>query len=749
MKPPVSARWLAPILLVYSVLALSFSFSTPLFEASDELWHYPLVQHLAANGLQLPVQDPTAPADWRQEGSQPPLYYLIAAVLTSGIDTSDMPRVRRINPHADIGVILPDGNANMIVHRPGAEDFPWSGTTLAVQVARLFSVVLGAGTVAVTFFLARTLFPERTEVVLGAAALNALLPMFLFISGSVNNDNLSNLLGNGLTLALVLLLAHDQLPRLRWYALIGVLCGAGLLAKLNIGFLIPLVALSCLLLSLRFRSPRPLLYGGLISGGLTIAIAGWWYLRNVQLYGDPTGLNIFLDLVGRRATPASLPQLWAEMSSFSASFWGLFGGMNVGYPAILYQILNAIAAVALLSVLMCFASAAVRRRWSAQRWWMLSIPLLWSIVTFISYLRWTAETPASQGRLIFGALSAIAIWLALGLSWPLRGRARALPVSGLALLLAAAALTAPPLVIRPAYQPPPLLPATPTQAVFRSADGTAIALRPGPRLDSAGLQPGDTLMLNQGWQMQTPASADWSQFVHVLTPDGVIIAQRDLYPGGGRLATSDIAAGSGWENPIAIRIPDTAYAPMPLTIVAGWVDRSTGERMRLADGADTLALGQLDLQPRSGSALPNPLSINFGGDVMLVGYALSDLSPQAGASFTLTLYWQALRPIARDYAIFAQVLAPPDTTLYASSDAQPANWTRPTSTWAVGEIVEDAHSLTVRDDTPPGIYDLRVGVYLQTEPGFPRLRIVSTDGTPAEDFLSLTRMRVLPKEDSE
>ena len=256
-------------------------------------------------------------------------------------------------------------------------------------------------------------------------------------------------------------------------------------------------------------------------------------------------------------------------------------------------------------------------------------------------------------------------------------------------------------------------------------------------------------MLSQGWQMQTPASADWSQFVHVLTPDGVIIAQRDLYPGGGRLATSDIAAGSGWENPIAIRIPDTAYAPMPLTIVAGWVDRNTGERMRLADGADTLALGQLDLQPRSGSALPNPLSINFGGDVMLVGYALSDLSPQAGASFTLTLYWQALRPIARDYAIFAQVLAPPDTTQYASSDAQPANWTRPTSTWAVGEIVEDAHSLTVRDDTLPGIYDLRVGVYLQTEPGFPRLRIVSTDGTPAEDFLTLTRMRVLPKEDSE
>ena len=62
-------------------------------------------------------------------------------------------------------------------------------------------MLLGLGTVIVTFLLARELFPTRPEVALGAAALNAFLPMFLFISGSVNNDNLSNLLGNLLTAA--------------------------------------------------------------------------------------------------------------------------------------------------------------------------------------------------------------------------------------------------------------------------------------------------------------------------------------------------------------------------------------------------------------------------------------------------------------------------------------------------------------------------------------------------------------------
>ncbi|HLU09731.1 MAG TPA: glycosyltransferase family 39 protein, partial [Oceanobacillus sp.] len=192
------------------------------------------------------------------------------------------------NPHADIGVVHPDGNINMIVHQAAMEAFPWRGTVLAVHLNRFFSVALGLGTVMITYALVRTIFPERPEVALGATALNAFLPMFLFISGSVNNDNLSNLLGNLLTLLIVLLLKAQSLPSIRTYVIIGLVAGAGLLSKFNIGFLLPLVALALLVVSLRSRNWRPLVIGGLISGGLSIVIAGWWYLRNVQLYGDPT-----------------------------------------------------------------------------------------------------------------------------------------------------------------------------------------------------------------------------------------------------------------------------------------------------------------------------------------------------------------------------------------------------------------------------------------------------------------------------
>jgi hypothetical protein len=58
-------------------LAVLYSVSTPIFEASDEVSHYAVVQHIADTGT-LPVQQPGVKSPWEQEGSQPPLYYLVS-----------------------------------------------------------------------------------------------------------------------------------------------------------------------------------------------------------------------------------------------------------------------------------------------------------------------------------------------------------------------------------------------------------------------------------------------------------------------------------------------------------------------------------------------------------------------------------------------------------------------------------------------------------------------------------------------
>jgi hypothetical protein len=169
----------------------------------------------------------------------------------------------------------------------------------------------------------------------------------------------------------------------------------------------------------------------------------------------------------------------------------------------------------------------------------------------------------------------------------------------------------------------------------------------------------------------------------------------------------------------------------------------------LSDGRESYRVGGIELLPHDSRLdVPNPISTDFDHQIELVGYDLSDLSPAAGDSVELTLYWRGLREIEMDYVVFAHVVDPITTTLYAGSDAQPANWTAPTSTWQPGTIVEDRHTLEIDPDTPPGIYELEVGLYLQTEDGLPRLRVVTPDGGMANDYLYLTRVRVLPNEDA-
>jgi hypothetical protein len=749
-------RILYLILAAYVVLASIYSIVTPIFEASDELWHYPMVKYLADHGLQLPPQDPANPGPWRQEGSQPPLYYLLSAILTAGIDTSDMERVRRINPHADIGVGRPDGNVNMIVHRADMEAFPWRGTTLAVHVIRFFSIALGLGTVIVTYQLAREIFPEQPLIALGAAALNAFLPMFLFISASVNNDNLSNLLGNLLTLLIVRLLKTTRLPHWRDYAVLGIITGAGQQAKLNIGFLIPLVALALVIVSIRLRDWRPLVIGGGISGILTVAIASWWYWRNWQLYGDPTGLNMFLSMVGRRTIPANLAQLWSERHSFTQAYWGFFGGMNVPMSETVYLYFTLIGSIALIGAFAFIAERLVRNACPPQWWLPAAVTILWPLVTFATFLRWTAETPASQGRLIFGALSSISLWMTVGLTWWLSSRIRPLAIVGAAGYFAVVAATVPMNVILPAYTTnivPNSFVAPGGHHEFADNIGGSIAVAPKPfssYISTSQVQPEDYVFIELQTEIHTTTNRDWSMFVHLVTPDGVIVGQRDIYPGQGLLATSDLPAGSAWTNSVAVWVPPAAYAPMTLNVNIGWYHLPSGERMTLPDGSESLTIGQVQLEPRlSDLNVPNPIQVNFDNQIELVGYSLSDLSPNAGDNIELTLYWRGLRDIERDYVVFAHVIDPATQTIYASSDAMPVQWQAPTSTWDTGTIIEDTHTLNVNLDTPPGMYELEIGLYLQEPDGsFPRLRIVTPDGGMASDYFYLSRVRVLPAEEA-
>jgi hypothetical protein len=81
-----------------------------------------------------------------------------------------------------------------------------------------------------------------------------------------------------------------------------------------------------------------------------------------------------------------------------------------------------------------------------------------------------------------------------------------------------------------------------------------------------------------------------------------------------------------------------------------------------------------------------------------------------GAALPVELHWQAEVPLEENYHVFIHLLRE-GGQLVAQADGQPAQWTRPTSTWTVGETVVDRHGLWLPATTPPGQYQLLVGLY--------------------------------------
>jgi 4-amino-4-deoxy-L-arabinose transferase-like glycosyltransferase len=305
-----------------------------------------VVKHIV-DGQGLPVQDPAVAAPWHQEGSQPPLYYLLAAGCTFWVDTGDFDEVQRPNPHAVVGLPQVVGNKNMMIHTE-REDWPWQGTTLAVHLIRFLSVGLGAITVWMTWRIAHCLWPSNAQIPLLAAGLTAFNPMFLFISASVNNDNLAAPLAAVAVLVLLNVLRHGQNGRDGLW--LGLLLGLGALTKLSVLALFPLTAVALTWDAWRRRAWRTWLVNGMLIAVFFALIAGWWYWRNWTLYGDPTGTNRMLAIAGHRDEPLTLGGFWAELEGLRISYWALFGGVSILADDWVYAVLDVLMLVGVVGV---------------------------------------------------------------------------------------------------------------------------------------------------------------------------------------------------------------------------------------------------------------------------------------------------------------------------------------------------------------------------------------------------------------
>ena len=179
-----SAWGLAIILTLFVALSILYNVYTPVFESPDELQHTAFVAWLDDHGS-LPVVTKEQPGPWEQEGTQPPLYYWLAAALTGWQPHNAADSLADVNPHAGgIGDPKRPDNKNRVIHDPAKESWPYHGTVLFVHLLRLVSTLIGVGTLLAIYRLGRTVFPDRPGIALGMAGLVAFIPQFLFLSAS-------------------------------------------------------------------------------------------------------------------------------------------------------------------------------------------------------------------------------------------------------------------------------------------------------------------------------------------------------------------------------------------------------------------------------------------------------------------------------------------------------------------------------------------------------------------------------------
>jgi hypothetical protein len=744
------------IVILFVLLGFTYSIVTPVFEASDEKWHYPMVKYIADNWA-LPVQEPGADTPWRQEGSQAPLYYGISAVVTCWIDTSDLDAVRQINPHVDAGA-TPDGNINLVVHDPALERFPWQGTVLAVHIIRFLSVLMSAAAVVVTYLIAREVVPGHPALALGAAAIHAFTPMYVFISASVNNDNLAVLLSS---LGLWMLIQASN-PKYQIsnrgltarYLLLGIVLGLAALTKSQTLALAPITALVVTVRAVQRRSWREFLTGGLATALPLLLIAGWWYLRNLRLYGDLSGVDMFIQILGQRDVPADLPQLWRERFSFMAGYWGNFGGLNVPMGAWTYPILNTIVLIAGLGLVVAITKyqiSNIKRQKDELRHLPLdtchlpsAICLLWALLVFIPWLLWARITWSSQGRLVFYAISVWSLLLTLGLAgWLPRLWGRWV-VAAFAVFLLELSVVAPFAWIAPAYTFPKPLTDVQVAAIPHPSDvdfGGAMRLL-GYDVETASVEPGGQVSLTLYWEAQAPTERPYSVFVHLLGEGDLLIAQRDTYPGLGSLSTTRLQPGMRWADRYVIRVPDTAYAPDTAQVVVGLYSYADWTRLLTNIGTDHARLGYVEVRALEADT-PNPISVNFDGKMALVGYDLDRRVVKPGEEIRLALYWRGLERMEHNYSISAQIIDDLETKV-AEDNNWPLRGDAPTMLWEPGYVLQDLKTLAVSADAPPGVYEVRIAVFRKQDETFVHLPVISSRGEMLSNYQVLTRVRVVP-----
>jgi 4-amino-4-deoxy-L-arabinose transferase-like glycosyltransferase len=436
------ALLLALILALTAIKGVLWSAAVPLWQGPDEDRHFSTVQFIAEHG-RLPGEgeiyhdDENVIAGELAEVSR--LWYNpeLRQTFGPGDEGPNEAAIAALDPR--LRTSTERGKVTLALHLPPLYYFlgalfylPARGGDLLARVfaVRRLSVLLGVGTVACAYLIAREVFPKRRSMWFTVPVLVSFQPMFTLICAVVNTDAMVIAVFSALVYLTLRALKAQLTVRLGLG--IGLLVGAGLLTKpFILDIVVPLAAVAAWE-ALRVRRDRARLARLALALGTlaAVAIALWapWVVHSARLGNSPFyadelrvgQLTLEHPFYDYRLGPYLVDYVRSLLGGTWASFWGDFGWIEAPLDTPCYYALYGVCALAVVGLAAYAGRRARRRAWDAEAGLLGYLALCAASVAAtrgaMNYYAWRTRGAAGgiQGRYYLGAVIPLMTLLAAG-----------------------------------------------------------------------------------------------------------------------------------------------------------------------------------------------------------------------------------------------------------------------------------------------------------------------------------------------
>ena len=713
---------LLPTLIIFTTLSLFSSIVTPLFEPPDELKHYQLIRYLI-DKRSLPIDEASQEESTQTMGlfdlstsgmHRQPLYYIVGALLVAHLE--DPINLPPHNPFWAYESQQASRDNKLQYLTTDAKSYPYTGTSLVVHLLRLWSLWLSMGTTIVTWFIGKTIWPDSPSKVAAMLTVTVLNPMFVYISGSVNNDNLITLLGT-ICIWLSIVALKDGFSG-KSTVLIGLAWGCALLSKLSGLLLIASWGISLVISSWKARNYSLFFSRLTYITTIALAISGWWFIRHFLLYGNLFALPVMGTWMSREQLGPLW--LWSDLAYTWTTLWGRFGYGQIPLPSTIYLIFTCFSTFAIVGLIKKYLIVSKRQTR------LVHIPGIWLIlsttaVIFVAALIYYVQNnpTGANGRYIFPAASAFSALAIEGIScWSTKYKK--LIVTYISLLILIIAVYSTTIWVPWTYSKPKLITEITVRDRFPNydqlvwADGIVLV---GSTISPPQASQGEHINLETCWRSDKAVHKNYVFYAQLLDNSLNPLGQRDTHTGLGTFPTSAWKPGDIFCDSYPIPVNANLLSPLAADIQIGFYDYDSLQQVPAYDISgqplNRVIIGKVKLTPTTqGSTMQhdNDVNIQFQNFVSISGYTWSSKNIHPGETLTIQISWKVTNPMKESYTIFAHLLSS-DGNIITQHDGIPSNGSYPTNFWDTGETIVDEKSFIIPDKIPSGETMLAVGFY--------------------------------------